>query len=147
MIFSEYLVFSSWKPNAWHGSLACLYSAHVSCKERQDQALLRTEPTLMSVCRIQLELSFFWTNQLLPIKAMSHVPTRSVLAPAALPKGNYCLSYYLMGLKERIKRLIKGGFKCEIHEVIVYSQSALLQGRLYDFRGPQANQTAQTGHL
>jgi hypothetical protein len=66
---------------------------------------------------------------------MSHVPT-SVLAPAALPKGNYCLSYYLMGLKERIKRLIKGGFKCEIHEVIAYSQSALLQGRLYDFRGP-----------
>jgi hypothetical protein len=41
-----------------------------------------------------------------------------------------------MGLKERIKRLIKGGFKCEIHEVIAYSQNALLQGRLYDFRGP-----------
>jgi hypothetical protein len=52
MIFSEYLVFLPGnRMLCWHGSLACLYSGHVSCEERQDQALLRTEPTLMSVCR------------------------------------------------------------------------------------------------
>jgi hypothetical protein len=32
-----------------------------------------------------------------------------------LPTGNHCLSYHLMGLTERINRLIKGGFKSEIH--------------------------------
>lgn len=33
-------------------SLECLYSAHISCEEWQDQFLLRTQPTEVSVCWI-----------------------------------------------------------------------------------------------
>jgi hypothetical protein len=85
---SECLVFflSFWKPNAlsaWFIGLPLFSAYELCCEERQDQALLRTEPTDYSdVCLSDLAGAFVcWTNQLLlPNKAMLHVPTRSILA-------------------------------------------------------------------
>jgi hypothetical protein len=75
MNFSEYLVFLPGnRMLCWHGSLACLYSAHMSCEETARPGPF-TDRAYRDVGLSDLAGAF-----ILPNKAMLHVPTRSVLA-------------------------------------------------------------------